>query len=84
MNSFKNQKGQALIEYLILVILVAVVAVGAVKVVGQNVTSHFASVSKALNGENAKADLKQVNSKAYTSVKDFSNYMDNVNVSTDK
>lgn len=51
MNLLKTNKGQSLIEYLIIVALVAVAAIGMVKAVGANVSIHFANIAKALSGE---------------------------------
>ena len=75
----RNQKGQALIEYLILVALIAVTAAGVVGVVGQNVTAHFASISNALNGNSASRKTTQVKESAYNSTKNLSNFMENTN-----
>lgn len=47
----KNSLGQALIEYLIIVALVALVTMGMVKAVGTNITIHFANIAKALGGD---------------------------------
>lgn len=48
-----NSQGQALIEYLIIVALVAVVTIGMVKAVGTNLVVHFANIAKALSGDEA-------------------------------
>ncbi len=55
MKVHKNQKGQSLIEYLIIVALVAVSALGMVKAVGTNITIHFANIAKALAGKEETA-----------------------------
>jgi pilus assembly protein Flp/PilA len=47
----RNQKGQSLVEYLIIVALVGVSAIVIMKAVGQNVNVQFAKVAKALGGE---------------------------------
>lgn len=49
--SLGNQRGQGLIEYLIVVALIAVATIGVVRVVGQAVATRFASVSEALQGK---------------------------------
>ncbi len=51
MKFIKNKKGQSLIEYLIIVALVAVAAIGMMKAVGTNVSVHFANIAKALAGD---------------------------------
>jgi pilus assembly protein Flp/PilA len=50
-SQIQNQKGQGLIEYLIIVALVAVATIGIVRVVGQNVSVQYANIAKALGGE---------------------------------
>lgn len=46
-----NQRGQGLIEYLIVVALIAVATIGVMRVVGQAVGTRFASISDALQGQ---------------------------------
>ncbi len=71
-----NNKGQGLIEYLIIVALVAVSAIAIMRVVGQNITIQYAKVSKALGAEvegtlqNAKASESMYKKK---SLKSFMN-----------
>ena len=43
--SAKFQKGQSLIEYLILVALMAIASIGIIKVLGQNLQGQFARVT---------------------------------------
>ncbi len=47
----QNQRGQGLIEYLIIVALVAVATIGVVRVLGQAVSSRFNTVTYALQGK---------------------------------
>ena len=47
-----NQKGQGLMEYLVIVALVAVTTVGIMKVLGQTIKIQFAKVAKGLGAEN--------------------------------
>jgi pilus assembly protein Flp/PilA len=44
----KNQKGQGLIEYLILVALIAVATIGVVKVVGNNMAKQYENINRAM------------------------------------
>lgn len=50
----KNQKGQGLIEYLILVALIAVSAVGVVRVVGNNISKNYENINRALGAEKSE------------------------------
>ncbi len=49
--SISNERGQGLIEYLIIVALIAVGTIGIMRVMGQAVGSRFATISDALQGE---------------------------------
>ena len=79
MKSISNQKGQALIEYIILVTLVAIVSVGVVRVLGHNVNAHFVEIASTLNGTPLAKKTKAVNPNLYQSVRNLGNYMDNAN-----
>ena len=46
-----SQTGQSLIEYLIIVALVAVASIGMIKAVSTNISVHFANIAKALSGD---------------------------------
>lgn len=54
----KNQKGQGLIEYLIIVALMAVAAMGIVRVLSQTVDVQFAKVTASLQGRKANIQLQ--------------------------
>lgn len=47
----RRSPGQSLVEYLILLALVAVAAIGVVSLVGTNLREQYANVSKAIRGE---------------------------------
>lgn len=51
------KRGQGLVEYLILVCLVAVAAIAVVSVVGQNLRARYATISSALRGEEVEKEL---------------------------
>lgn len=61
-----NQRGQGLIEYLVIVALVAVAGIAIMKVVGQNVQAQFANVAKAIQGDSSgKAAMSEVRASHY-------------------
>ncbi len=69
-----NQKGQTLIEYLIIVALVGVGSVALMRSVGQNVNAQFAQVVHALGGEvegNRKAATVSANAYKKKDLKNF-------------
>ncbi len=47
--SSKEQKGASLVEYALLVALIAVVAIVAVRTLGQRVSTNFSQVASATN-----------------------------------
>ena len=57
--TIRNQRGQGLVEYLIIVALVAVATMSVMRVVGQSVQVKFAEVAKAL-GAKAEKDIGDV------------------------
>jgi Flp pilus assembly pilin Flp len=63
--SIRNQKGQSLVEYLIIVALVAVGTLSVMRVVGQSVQVKFAKVAESLGadvkGEIGKAEVTDSN-----------------------
>ena len=77
-NKLKNQKGQGLIEYIILVALIAVASIGIVRVLGQTATSQLANITLSLQGGNKrqKVQSSQVTDSLY-SKKDLSDFMKN-------
>ena len=58
-------RGQGLVEYLILVCLLAVSAIGIVSVVGQNLKARYANISSALRGEDVRKQLVTPESDLY-------------------
>ena len=50
-SSLKNQSGQALIEYLIIVALVGVGSIALMRAVSQNINARFANVVQSLGGK---------------------------------
>lgn len=76
----KNKKGQGLIEYLIIVAIVAVGSIAVIKVVGANIDVQFANVAQALGGtDSQKKNAYEVGESLYKK-RDFSNFFeDSVN-----
>jgi pilus assembly protein Flp/PilA len=56
---FRSESGQGMSEYLIIVALIAVAAIGVVSVFGKDIRALFAASTGALAGDSvAKADTK--------------------------
>lgn len=54
----RNQKGQGLIEYLIIMALMAVATMAIMRVLSQTVSVKFAEVTEALQGRESKSRLQ--------------------------
>lgn len=50
----KNKSGQGLVEYLIIVAIVAVGSIAVIKTVGGNINVQFANVAMALGGKDSR------------------------------
>ena len=72
----KNENGQGLIEYLIVVALIAVATIAVTRVLGQAVQSRFASIAHALQGEKKQITVR-VDASVYKR-KDLGNFLDGV------
>ena len=70
----KKKRGQGLIEYLILVALMAVATIGIVRVLNQTVKSRFANAIHALQGTSKKAKTDSVKTSDYQK-SDLSDFM---------
>lgn len=71
-----NRRGQGLIEYLVLVALIAVVAIGAVKVVGLNLHTQYERINRALGAE-TQGTLTIRNSRDVGTQRDLSDFIEN-------
>ncbi len=80
MNKIKNNKGQGLIEYLIIVAIVAVGSISVIKVVGANINVQFANVAQALGGKKTTSIDSHAVTETMYKKKDFSSFFeDSVN-----
>ena len=82
-NRILNNKGQGLIEYLIVVALIAVATIGIVRVVGQNVSVQYANISRALGGQSYQLQVEKPEDKMYKK-KDLSDFLQGSGSSTSK
>lgn len=78
----RNSRGQGLIEYLILVAIMGVSAIGIIRTLNQTVKSRFANAIYALQGRNQKATTHNMRKEEYQR-SDLSNFMSGA-ASTDK
>lgn len=78
----RNQRGQGLIEYLIIVALMGVATIAIVRVMGEVVSKRFAGISAALQGQ-TKNQTATINESTYKKrdLGDFLNGVSNKNKS---
>ncbi len=70
-----NNKGQGMIEYMILVALIAVGTIGVVKVVGQNVGKQYENINRAMGAQTSQTLLLENTSESNLNRKDLTNFM---------
>lgn len=58
----RNQRGQGLIEYLIIVSLVAVASIWVMRTVGNSVQTQFARINNALGSHESPGSVEKVDS----------------------
>jgi Flp pilus assembly pilin Flp len=75
MKTITNQKGQSLVEYLILVALVAVSSIAIVRSVGQNIQTKFADVAFSMGARvEGQRESAPISSEQYRK-KDFRDFL---------
>ena len=81
-NKFKsavsNQRGQGLIEYLIIVALMGAATIGIMRVMSGTVISKFSNVTAALKGESKRFNPPDISTEV-TKQKDMKSFMDGAN-----
>lgn len=81
----KNKKGQGMIEYIILVALLAIAAIGVTEVLGQTVRTKLAQITSGLQdrGHNIGKDLPELEEK-HVNRKGMSDFNKNSNKKANK
>ena len=70
----RSQSGQGLSEYLIIVALVAVAAIGVVSVFGRDIRELFSGTTDSLAGNQATNTARKATVKANKNLKNFGKY----------
>src|ERR671937_475916 len=70
----RSEKGQGMSEYLIIVALVAIAAIGVVTVFGRDVRELFSGTTDSLAGNQASNTAVKANVRQNKSLKNFGNY----------
>jgi Flp pilus assembly pilin Flp len=76
--SLRQQSGQGLIEYIILVALVAVAAIGFVRTFQNNLNKQIANIANAVSGKPSRIQHGDTISADDFKKKDFGNFMNGV------
>lgn len=72
----KNNKGQGLVEYLVIVAIVAVGSIAVIRVVGANINVRFANIADALGGKGGENRKAHEITDTMVKKKDFSDFFD--------
>lgn len=72
----KSKKGQGLIEYLILVAILAVGTIGVVKIVGQNIRIQYANINRGLGAQQTNQLKAKEISDSQINQKDLTNFLE--------
>lgn len=78
----RNRKGQGLIEYLIIVAIVAVGSMAVMRVVGSNLNRRFAAIAQSLGGEAVTVNTLSVSENLYKK-RDMSDFFNGAASSSD-
>jgi len=73
-NGLLSESGQGLTEYLIIVALVAIAAIGVVTVFGRDIRELFAGTTDSLAGNQATNTARKATVKANKNLKNFGKY----------
>ncbi len=71
--NLKNDRGQGLIEYLIIVAIVGVATMGIIRILGQTLSAKFTSVTYALQGRSKSVAPSEIRETHYKQ-KDLSDF----------
>ena len=71
----RNERGQGLIEYLVIVALMGVATIAIVRVMGQTVEAKFGNIAHALRADGKTEKVETIDA-SYTKKKDLGNFMD--------
>ncbi len=73
----RSQRGQGLVEYLLIVALIGVATMGIMRVLGQTVSAKFATVTYALQGSKKSVTSERIEA-SHHKKKDMSDFFDGV------
>lgn len=79
----QKNKGQGLIEYLILVAIIAIGTLGIMRILGQNISAQFASITHAIQGNKKKVKKSNVQ-ETHIKIKDLGNFLNGAASSDEK
>ncbi len=71
-----NQQGQGMIEYLIIISLIAVASIAIIRGLQGNLTAQFAKVTNAIGGYSGNSETEQANQNDFRK-RDMGDFFDN-------
>lgn len=55
-----NQRGQGLVEYLIIVALIGIASIGIMKTLSQNIRAQYGNITNGIQGRGSKQTLESI------------------------
>lgn len=75
----KNSKGQGMVEYMILVALIAAGTIGVIRVVGYNISAQYENINRALGAKTTNQLQIQNADQSVLNKKDLSDFLKGAN-----
>lgn len=75
MKLISKPNGQGMIEYMILVALIAAGTIGVIRVVGGNISAQFENINRAMGAKNSAQLQIQNADSSFVNRKDLSNFL---------
>ena len=73
-SAIRDESGQGMTEYIIIVALIAIAAIGVVTLFGENIRALFSASADALAGETQRESNANANGKSYEGKKTLKNF----------
>lgn len=70
-----NQRGQGLIEYLVIVSIMAIGTLITIRTLGQNIKAQFTNIAAAISGKRSPATMEELSEKHYR-LNDMGNFFE--------
>lgn len=63
--SLRNSRGQSLVEYLVIVAIIAIGSIAVIRSLGETIYVRFANITQALQGKESNLQTNEINADEY-------------------